>query len=376
MYNDLSRDGDTRVFRGICLPSMKGGYYVVHAVATKRLEPSKPLGDITFKKNVINEADGKKRKRSYDPCPGSTPSDVDGFRMNLQAATPRALWLRYNKPARVQAADTSSAADEVQPQVQAPSAPAPESFNVPALALVDLVKSHGHLTGEEFLVCLQDTYTEADISEIERLTRLQSNSPLWIRYRQGMVTASIARACLTRTKNLDKEPRPHNLRGVVNLVLHASTFKSAAMKEGMQKESEAKKAYVLMLQEKGHSAAIEDCGLAICKELPILGASPDGVVKFSCECCKQTVRLLEVKCPQQTKNSFRDADMRLPKPVYETQMNVIMGILHISKCDFFVYRSKEETVTVTTEFDAESFNDYVNSMRYLFSEVPVPSPEK
>lgn len=235
------------------------------------------------------------------------------------------------------------------------------------------MKSQGHLTGGEFLAWLQTVYTEADISEIERLTRLQSNSPLWMRYRQSMVTASIARACLTRTKYLDKEPRPHNLRGVVNLVLHASTFKSAAMKEGMQKESEAKKAYVLMLQEGGHCAAIEDCGLTICKELPILGASPDAIVKFSCKCCENTVRLLEIKCPQQTKNSFRDADMRLPKPMYETQMNVIMGILHISKCDFFVYRSKEETVTVTTEFDAESFTDYMNYMRYLFSEYLYPA---
>lgn len=75
----------------------------IYSFAAKRLEPSKPLGEITFKKNVINEADGKKRERSYDPCPGSTPSDVDGFRMNLQAASPRALWLRYNKPAQVQA---------------------------------------------------------------------------------------------------------------------------------------------------------------------------------------------------------------------------------------------------------------------------------
>lgn len=66
-----------------------------------------------------------------------------------------------------------------------------------------------------------------------------------------MGTASTSRACPTRTKNLDEEPRPNNLRGVMSLVLHASTFKSVAVKEGMPKEAEAEKAYILTLQEEG-----------------------------------------------------------------------------------------------------------------------------
>lgn len=96
----------------------------------------------------------------------------------------------------------------------------------------------------------------------------------------------------------------------MNLVLHASTFKSAAMKEGTQKEAGANKTYIPTLQKEGHSADIEDYGLTILRELPILGPSPDGVVKFSCECCKHTMRLLEVKCPQKTKNRSHSVKIR------------------------------------------------------------------
>lgn len=102
-----------------------------------------------------------------------------------------------------------------------------------------------------------------------------------------------------------------------------------------------------MALQEGHAASVEDCSLTVFGKVPILGASPDGIVRFTCECCNYTVRLLEVKCPQQMKNSFRGVEMRVPKLSYETQINVIMGILYIQKLDFFVYRSQEEAVTVT-----------------------------
>lgn len=63
----------------------------------KKLEPSKPLKDITFKVASPNATNATKRKRSYDPCPQALPGDLDTFRRNLQNASPRALWLRYDK---------------------------------------------------------------------------------------------------------------------------------------------------------------------------------------------------------------------------------------------------------------------------------------
>lgn len=115
------------------------------------------------------------------------------------------------------------------------------------------------------------------------------------------------------------------------------------MKEGTQKEAEAKKAYILTLQKEGHSADIEDCGLTIFRELPILGPSPDGVVKFSCECCKHTVRLLEVKCRQQTKNkplsqdkveNFWDstAVVRLQQTLYTTAVRTDSPPIVLLQC--------------------------------------------
>ncbi|XP_054929328.1 uncharacterized protein [Dermacentor andersoni] len=151
MYNEVSPQSAVGVLRAICLPSMKGGYYVVHAAlrkdngavseahclcpaglsgtcqhvvgllltaasvasleptctdlpcawivppAAKKLEPSKPLKDIAFKVASPNTENASKRKRCYDPCPEAFPCDLDTFQRNLQDASPRALWLRYNK---------------------------------------------------------------------------------------------------------------------------------------------------------------------------------------------------------------------------------------------------------------------------------------
>lgn len=111
-------------------------------------------------------------------------------------------------------------------------------------SLMDLIKEHCQLTGPEFLAYLKQAYTGEDIAKIKEKTKLQSLSSQWMVYRRGMVTASRSRACLTRTRSLDKEPRPHNLRGIVNLVLQSATFKSSAMNEGLRKEPEAKAFYI------------------------------------------------------------------------------------------------------------------------------------
>ncbi|KAL1484348.1 hypothetical protein MTO96_011368 [Rhipicephalus appendiculatus] len=159
---------------------------------------------------------------------------------------------------------------------------------------MDLVEDKSELSGPAFLSWLKQAYTEQDISNIESSTRLQAQSPLWMQHRKGMVTASIARACLTRTQSLKKEPRPHNWRGVVNLVMYSSTFKSAAMKDGSRKEAEVKLFYMSSLEKSGHAASLTDVGLKVFKDIPFIGASPDVVISFTCECCREKVRALEM----------------------------------------------------------------------------------
>ncbi|KAL1420531.1 hypothetical protein MTO96_000507 [Rhipicephalus appendiculatus] len=150
MYNEVSPQSEVGVLRSICLPSMKGGYHLVHAAlrkntgavtaahclcpvglsgtcqhvvglllsaadrttfeppctdvpcawivppGAKKLETSKPLSDITFA--VANQkASSVKRKRLYDPCPQTRPLDMGTFRRSLQQASPRAVCLCYNK---------------------------------------------------------------------------------------------------------------------------------------------------------------------------------------------------------------------------------------------------------------------------------------
>ncbi|XP_077503354.1 uncharacterized protein LOC144113849 [Amblyomma americanum] len=422
MFNEISPVSEVGVFRCICLPSMKGGYYIVHAVAekttgditeahchcpaglsgtcqhvvglllavvgaaaepeptctdlpcawivpssAKKVEVAKPLSDITFKTTDPNGRQGFKRKRSYDPCPNGMPSDAGCFRRKLQNAFPRALWLRYNKEATEQPSVSLEANENEQPTAEVTSA----HQGVPAL--MDLIKEHCQLTGPEFLAYIKQAYTGEDISQIEEKTKLQSLSSQWMVYRRGMVTASRARACLTRTRSLDKEPRPHNLRGIVNLVLQSATFKSSAMNEGLRKEAEAKAFYISNLEKSGHTASIADVGLTIFREVPIVGASPDGIVTSNCECCMGTVRVLEVKCPLQLKNSFKDLNEKKPKLIYQTQMNVTMGILNIPECDFIVYCNKDEVATVTIKYDAAGFNEFLQAAQKLFIEYLYPA---
>lgn len=145
------------------------------------------------------------------------------------------------------------------------------------------------------------------------------------------------------------------------------------MKEGLRREREAKEFYLSSLQKSGHAASIADVGFAIFREVPIVGLSPDGVVTFDCVCCKGTVRALEIKCPLQLKNSFRDFSDKKPKLIYETQMNVTMGVLNIPECDFVVYCNQDETATVTVTHNATTFNEFLQAAQKLFTEYLYPA---
>ncbi|KAG0417185.1 hypothetical protein HPB47_005821 [Ixodes persulcatus] len=172
---------------------------------------------------------------------------------------------------------------------------------------------------ENLLEQLKRIMTREAIAEIERLTRAQASSSHWMLYRRGMATASICRGFFTRAKSLKTQPRPHNLRGLLDKVLQVSTFQSASMKRGQQKEGTAKEKYLSKLVTDGHCPRIENSGLVIWEQMPIMGGSPDGIVVFECECCRGKRVLLEVKCPEVLQNSFCQKTGE-PQYVYYTQM--------------------------------------------------------
>lgn len=179
------------------------------------------------------------------------------------------------------------------------------------------------------------------------------------------MTSTVCHSFKTRAKDIDDEPRPHGMRGLLSAISCMSTVQTPAMKEGKDKEPKAIALYMSLLTADGHCPVLEKRGFVIWKDFPVMGCSPDGVVSFDCECCTEKLVLLEVKCPANLKNSFSGCR---PKPLYMTQVQVAMGILNISSCDFFVYRSLTEWRQVTVEFDPKYFNTCVHSVHKLYSE--------
>ncbi|CAN7999174.1 unnamed protein product [Ixodes pacificus] len=59
---------------------------------------------------------------------------------------------------------------------------------------------------------LQESKSSKDIEDIERATRDQATSSLWMRHRVRMITVSIAYSVYTRVKTLTTKMGPHTPR--------------------------------------------------------------------------------------------------------------------------------------------------------------------
>lgn len=125
---------------------------------------------------------------------------------------------------------------------------------------------------------------EAYIEYIEKGTREQRNSLLWREVRKNRITASKVGAIM----NCKRESS-----SLVNYFLYPPTFQTRATLHGLQYESEALHNY-----EQFTGLKVKSCGFYIHKDLPFLGASPDGVVNEKV--------IVEVKCPYSAKGKKID----------------------------------------------------------------------
>lgn len=211
-------------------------------------------------------------------------------------------------------------------------------------------------TSDEVIHHLCRVYGSDEVlRNIEESTRSQASSPAWHSYRKGLVTASIARTCMTKAKTFLRSKTPASVSPFLSLILRTNTITTAAMRAGIEKEPKAKLEYLKLLESEGHRAVIRNVGLMLLKEFPLIGCSPDGVCTFSCECCLGKVVLLEVKCPEKLENSFSNFKDRELKPLYATQVNVQMGVCGISISHFFVYVSEVSHCLCEVQFDATEF---------------------
>ena len=141
--------------------------------------------------------------------------------------------------------------------------------------------------------------------KIERDTRDQNESELWLALRREMLTASnFGTVCRMRLTT--------SCAAIVKNILYPSSIDTAAMKYGRENEKIAMKELAQKLNKE-----IKPCGLFIDIENPFLGASPDGLIEDN--------GLVEIKCPMSAENlTAEEAIDILPslKVIFEKKIHI------------------------------------------------------
>ena len=137
---------------------------------------------------------------------------------------------------------------------------------------------------------LQVSRTLDHISDIEALTKGQSENSAWFDFRKGVITASISHNVLSKVKNPERSTGDNIVARVLG---YTKLIKTTAMSWGIEREKFARKRYVKEIRKKHTKFSCEETGLILHPENVMLGASVDGRVK--CDCCG--VGNLEIKCP-------------------------------------------------------------------------------
>ncbi|KAM7290207.1 uncharacterized protein ISCGN_026869 [Ixodes scapularis] len=193
---------------------------------------------------------------------------------------------------------------------------AAEEPPVPGLpTLTRLIATTAAPSFDAFVEEIRATFSADVCAVIEERTREQSLSEDWLRQRIGMATSTVCHSFKTRAAKCEIEQMPHNMGPLLKAVLRTSTYQSAAMQRGMSMEGTARDKYVSVVKSRGHTCTVEDRGLLIWNEFPVMGCSVDGLVTFTCACCKGEKRILEIKCLNTVKKAFSKDK---PTPLFYT----------------------------------------------------------
>ncbi|CAH0577783.1 unnamed protein product [Chrysodeixis includens] len=186
---------------------------------------------------------------------------------------------------------------------------------------------------------MKEIYTESVIKDIEESTKEQNKNSLWYEMRYGRITASKAHEASVCHK-------PDG--SLVATIMGATLPDTAAMKRGRNLELSVRKTVSNKLKTK-----IISCGLYVCREYPMIAASPDGLLKDA---------VIEIKCPTKTKTKGSYIKNGIITPKCMAQVQLQMFATGFKKCYFCIADSdyeKTKNVDITTvTYDS----DYVNQL--------------
>ena len=164
--------------------------------------------------------------------------------------------------------------------------------NFPKLLLSLKQPGYIDLGYEELLILCGSTVLEvtAEMSEaVERETKSQSHSRLWLTYREGRVTTS-------KMKSVSHANPGNPSQSLIKTVCYPEEFSFYTKQTtwGIKQKKKAQNCILAKFHKHSHiDLCIVESGLVINPKCPFIGASPDGII--SCGCCKTGV--LEINCP-------------------------------------------------------------------------------
>eukprot|EP00794_Sanderia_malayensis_P016402 gene16402-18039_t len=141
------------------------------------------------------------------------------------------------------------------------------------------------------------SFNDNSLKELEKATRGQSKSYIWIQQRIGRITASNFHDIYNKVKKLlrqrGKAVKSKVTPLLVKLMNHKDLGHIPAIRWGRMHEKDASKAFFTTIAKLHTNPKLHICGLFVLKSHPYIGASPDNI--FSCSCCQNSC--LEYKCP-------------------------------------------------------------------------------
>jgi len=107
-------------------------------------------------------------------------------------------------------------------------------------------------------------YSNEEKATIEKLTRKQKDTVHWFKYRHGLITASNFHSVKSHLNSLKKKGPTQATQGLVDTLIHGSTFKgNISTKYGQVNEPKALAKYMDIMKE-GHSGCkLKTSGLVI-----------------------------------------------------------------------------------------------------------------
>lgn len=172
--------------------------------------------------------------------------------------------------------------------------PLPPTMKMAAQLYIDNCKSTSRpITSEGFALKLCDYFPDNVLANLQTLTCSQSQSDLWFQNRLGRITGSKFGRVASRQRTIRTSKSVQDTTAVLRELLEKTDLNTAAMAYGRKSEPLAKRTYLDIYSGTHTNLRIEEVGLTVLKENPMLAASPDGIIH--CDCCES--RVLEVKCP-------------------------------------------------------------------------------